>query len=336
MARNRRRVKRQTVPPRAHIRKAIARVDVLASALDAIETEMPHWEPGWWLQGERIAAADSLAEIESDIPVLKELGQALEDGDALNDTTSSAAAARRAVAALYQLLDDIEGMDYVADSGFLNDLVGDSRLKAEADVARVEKFLEDVITRALDDAWDSRDAAIDRESAIVAIQSDPTVVNAEGKVHLSNSPGTSHRYISVRSLEGTSAQAWCREFADDAADVIVSAVSELDDPIEARERLGNADRSLFTNDLLRQATIDVILGHAHSSIYDRYEAAATHVEQLIESTRDDLAYDPSAEDVEKELKGLDEAAMELLRVARAAAAHRSALAALEDALLRKK
>ena len=114
MARNRRRVKRQTVPPRAHIRQAIARVDVIASALDAIETEMPYWVPGWWLQGERIAAADSLAKIEGDMPVLKELGQALEDGDALNDTTSSAAAARRAVAALYHLLDDIEGMDYVA------------------------------------------------------------------------------------------------------------------------------------------------------------------------------------------------------------------------------
>ncbi len=151
----------------------MARVDVIASALDAIETEVPLWEASWWLQGERTSAADSLAKLERDVPIFKEFGQALEDGVALNHITASAAAARRAVAALYRLLDDIEGMEYVAGSGILTDLVGDNRLEAEADVDKVEEFLEDVITRVLDDAWDSRDAAINRETAIVGIQTDP-------------------------------------------------------------------------------------------------------------------------------------------------------------------
>ena len=316
------------------VQKAMARVETIASAVDAIESEMPHWEADWWLDGERTAAADSLAKLERDVPIFKEFGQALEDGVLLNDITASAAAARRAVEALYRLLDDIEGMGYVAACGILNEIVGDGRIDAQSDVDKVEEFLEDVITRVLDDAWDSRDAAIDRETAIVGIQTDPTVVNAEGEVHLSNSIGTSHRCVSVRSVEGASAQAWCREFAEDAAATIVSAVSALDDPIEAREWLGNADRSLFTNDRLQEAAIAVILGNAHSTVYDKYEGAATHAGQLIESLRDELADDPSPQDVEQNLKVLEQAGIDLLHAAHVAAAHRSALAALEDALLR--
>lgn len=327
-------MKRSTKPPPAHVRKAIARVNVIENAIEAIEAEMPHWESGWWLQGERTTAADSLAKLEVELPVLGEFGQALEDGVALNHITASAAAARRAVEALHRMLDDVEGMHHVTNCGILNELVGDSRLDAQADVDKVEGFLEDVITRVLDDAWDSRGVAIDRETAIVGIQNDPTVVNAEGQVHLGNARGTSHRHLPVQSLEEPSAQAWCREFANDAAALIVSAVSELDDPVEAREWIGNADRSLFTNDLLQKATVAVILGHAHNSVYDRYEDAATHARQLLESARDDLAEGPSIDEVAQDLKQLEQASIDLLCTARNAASHRSAFAALEDALHR--
>ena len=293
---------------------------------------MPHWEPGWWLEGERAAAADSLAKLECDLPILGKLGESLEDGIALNNVTVAAAAARRAVEALYRLLDDIEGMQFVQGCRILEDLMDDQYLSAQADVGKVQEFLEDVITRVLDDAWDSRDAAIDGETAIVGIQTDPTVVDAEGKVHLSNSRGTSQRHIPIQSLEGASAKSWCQEFADDVAAVVVSAVSALDDPKEAEEWLGNANRSLFTNDLLQRAVVTVILGNAHSTVYDRYEDAATHVGQLVEFKREELAHDPSTEEVEQDMEELEQACIELLRIARNAAAHRSAFAAIEGAL----
>ena len=334
MARSRkRRVKRQTPALAVDVRKAMARVDTIVSAVDAIESEMPHWEQGWWLEGERAAAADSLAKLECDLPILGQFGEALEDGIALNHVTVAAAAARRAVEALYRLLNDIEGMQYVKGCRILEDIVDDDRVGTQADVGKVQEFLEDVITRVLDDAWDSRDAAIDRETAIVGIQTDPSVVNAESQVHLSNGLGTSHRHIPIQSLEGASAKSWCQEFADDAAAVVVSAVSALDDPNEAVEWLGNANRSLFTNALLQQAVVTVILGNAHSTVYDRYEDAATHVGQLVEFTREDLAHDPSTADVEQDMEELEQACIELLRVVRNAAAHRSASAAIEGALL---
>ena len=91
---------------------------------------------------------------------------------------------------------------------------------------------------------------------------------------------------------------------------------------------------MFTNDVLQDATITIILGNAHSSVYDRYEKAATQARELLESMQDDLMHNPSTEDVEQDMKVLEQAAIDVLDVARDAAGHRSALAALEDAFHR--
>ena len=95
----------------------------LTTAVDSIESEMPHGEPGWWLAIDRANAADNLARLEHETEALDRLGQVLEDHDPFNLTTIVASAARRSVVALCRIIEQIEGMGYVAASSVLHDAI---------------------------------------------------------------------------------------------------------------------------------------------------------------------------------------------------------------------
>ena len=282
--------------------QALALVDELKAGVEAIESVMPIWEPG---------AADVLNQLERKTEVLGRLSKCLEDGAALSDVTVTAATARRAVAALYSLVKGIAGMGYVGACGILAEMVGEANVNASADIGKVQDFLEDVIEQVLDDAWDSLEVAVDRETAIAGMEQDPDVVNAEGFVHLSNASGVSHRYVSVENLEDVSAFGWCNEFAIDAADVIKGAIGALDDPEEAREWLGDIDRSVFGNDVLLRSVVRVILGNVDHCVYDDcYEAALGHAQELLETT----VLKDSKVEVAVGMEALEEAYSELVPV----------------------
>ena len=255
------------------------------------------------------------------------LGKCLEDGAALSDATVNAATPRRAMVALYSLVKDSAGTGYVGACGILVEMVG--KANASANIGKVQEFLEDIIERVLDDAWDSLEVAVDRETAIAGMEQNPNVVNAEGIVHLSNASGVSHRYVSVENLEDVSAFGWCDEFAIDAADVIKGAVDALDDPEEAKGWLEGVDRSVFGNNVLLRSVVRVILGHAdHYAYQDYFEAALRKAQEMLVMTDLD---DPRVE-VAVAMEALKEACSGLVWTAREAATRRTAFSALEQRL----
>ena len=306
-------------------------IDELATGVDALESLMPPWESNWWLKGDPADAADKLDRLEQEVEVLGRLGKSLEDGVTLNDATATAATARRAVAELYHLIKSISGMGYVERSGILLEVVGHAEVAVSTDIGKVQDFLEDVIEQVLDDAWDSLEAAIKRETAIAGIEQDSDVVNADGQVHLSSASGASQAFVSVEKLEAVSARGWCEEFAPDAADVITGAIKTLDDPEEATECLGKADRSVFGNAVLLRSVVAVILGHLHQpGVFDAYESGLATAQELVDDARSEL--EDAEVGVGTVVDALEEACSELLRVARVAAARCTALLALEHGL----
>lgn len=308
--------------------KARRLVDELATGVAAIESLMPGWDQAWRFEIDRAGAADALDRLEREVEVLGRLGRSLEDGVVLNDATATAATARRAVEELYHLIKGVSGMDYVEDSGILVEMVGEAEANASTDIGKVYEFLEDVIDQVLDDAWDSLEAALGRETAIAGIEQDPDVVNADGRVHLSNASGTSERRVSVKNLEDVSARRWCEEFASDAAGVIRGGIKLLDDPEEA-ECLGEVDRSVFGNAVLLRSVVDVIIGHLDQpDAFDAYESALATAQELV----DDAPWELEDSEVGPAAATLEEACGELLRTARTVAARCSAWRALEDRL----
>lgn len=249
-------------------------VDELAAGVEAIESLMSGWESEWWLWGDQAGLADDFDQLEREVAVLGRLGKSLEDGVALSKATTTAATARRAVEELYDLIKGVSGMGYVGRSGILADMVGRANVTVSTQIGTVQGFLEEVIDQVLDDAWDSLETAIQRETAIAGVEEDPDVVNADGKVHLSNASSVSQVYLSTEDLKDVSARKWCEELAADAAEVIRGAISLLDDPEEARECVGQVDRSVFANSVLLRAVANVVLGHIHQTgVFDSYENA---------------------------------------------------------------
>ena len=271
----------------------------LRSAINAVESQMPREERDSWFLDDPAAAADTFARLEFDTVPRDCLADTPEGGAALELSALVVAAARRSVEALHRILRDIEGMGYVAGSGVLRDVVDVPDFDLLDDVEKVHQFLEYVITQVLDDTWDIHMAAQNLENA-----TDETARNL------------------------------CREFATDAADTIVTAIGNLDDSIET-ESLGNADRSVFTDGVLRRSVALVILGCMHMSVadsYDTYDAAASRAWRVLESTPLDTIHErgPNAG---RSLKELKSAFVQLLDAGRDAAADFSAFAALQSSLL---
>ena len=277
----------------------------LAAGLDAIESEMPHQEPELWFEGEPTAAADTFARIESETEVFRHFAEALEDGVALELCTLTSVAARRSTEALSYILRYIEGMGFVAGSGVLGDVVVPHDVERLDDIDRVNGFLESVLTEVRDEVQDSCAAVQD-----------------------------------LKTLKGNSARDLCDEFAKEAADTIVAAVGGLRDPIEApieaREYLGNADRNVFTDDVLRRSVALVILGHMHmcvSDTYERFKVAASLARiQLELCDRGPRPMHPRDVNPRSVFEDVHSAFTELLEAGRDAAAYRSAFAALENRL----
>ena len=312
------------------LERVLRHVGQATAGLDEVESLMPHWESHWWLRQDQAGTADALLPIELDMEPAAWLREDPDDdGVPAGGSTTRVAVARRCVEALYRHLDNVEGMGYVEACQILPDTLGAGTMAAAQDVHKAYEFLEDAISRVLDDAWDSREAALNRETAAVALEQDPGVVNADGRIHLSNAAGTSHRLVPIELLQDVSALAWCDEFATDAAMELKGAINALDDPEEA-ECLGNADRGVFTNDVLLRAGVGVILGHPDHRAYDRYEDAALHVRHLLEST--DWEPDELDDHLEADVQTLRKAYLELVRTAREAAAACSAYAALQQRL----
>ena len=287
---------------------------------------MPHWEPGWWLTIDRTNAADTLARLESETEALSCLGQVLKDQAPVNLTTIVASAARRSVEALCRIIEQIEGMGYVAASGILYDVITADCGQTE-DIDQVHQFLESVITDVLDDALESREMALRLEWAIIALERNPNIVNSHGQIRLRSQSDSTHYYIPVESIRDASAQSWCEEFAKDAANTIVSSIDTLEEPDEADERLGTVNRGVFVNDVLRRSVVLVILGHMQTETFENYEHAAERAREILESAEIDFQNNQD-EDLEFVIKAYSE----LLRTARKAAAECTASAALEDCL----
>ena len=310
--------------------RLLRQIGQATASLDEVESLIPHWESHWWLRPDQAGTADALLAIERRMAPAAWLREDPDDDAPPGHSTTPVAVARRCVEALYRYLDNVEGMGYVEDCRILPDTLGAGTMAAAQDVDKVYAFLEDAISQVLDDAWDSREAALDRETAAVALERDPGVINADGRVHLSNAARTSHRLVPVELLRDVSARAWCEEFASDAARELKGAVTALDGPEAAAECLGNADRTVFTNDILLDAAVGVVLGHPDHRAYDRYEDAALHLRRLLEST--DWAHDELDADLEADVHALREAYVELVGTAREAAAACSAYAVLEQRL----
>ena len=273
----------------------------LAAGLDAIESEMPHQEPELWFEGEPTAAADTFARIESETEVFRHFAEALEDGVALELCTLTSVAARRSAEALSYFLRYIESMGFVAGSGVLGDVVVPHDVERLDDIDRVNGFLEGVLTEVRYEVQDSCAAVQD-----------------------------------LKTLKGNSARDLCDEFAKEAADTIVAAVGVLRDPIEAREYLGNADRNVFTDDVLRRSVALVILRHMHmcvSDTYERFKVAASRARiQLELCDRGPRPMRPRDVNPRSVFEDVHSAFTELLEAGRDAAANRSAFAALENRL----
>ena len=268
-------------------------IDELNAAATTIETEMPHWAPGpdlemnWWLLCDSATAADTFAHLESESQSLKRLNQILQnhpdqlnlpndDQDRFNLATIVGSAARRSVEALHCILRNVEGMGYVAASGILGDEIARAAGQLE-DADKANEFLEWIISNVEDDADESKDVALRRERTISAIERGHEVDNGER--------------VLLETMGGASAQSWCREFAKDAADIIVSSVATLDDPIESAEHLNMADRPGLTNDILQRAVGLVILGHEHmttGTAYERLAHAASQAKEVLQQVRFEL------------------------------------------------
>ena len=307
-------------------------IDELFAAVATIESEMPHWTPGpnletdWWLLCDRATAADTFARLEYESEPLARLNQILQnhleplhlpcdDQDRFNLTTIVGSEARRSVEALHRILGNVEGMGYVAASGILGEQSAGAADQLEG-IDRANEFLELIISSVEDDADESKDVALCREKTISAIERGRDVDNDE--------------HVPIETIEGASAQCWCEEFAKDAADIIVSSVKALDDPVEAVEHLNMADRTVLTNEVLQRSVALVILGHEHMTTgrtYERLAYAASQAHEVLEDAR----LEP-IDNQDENMGPAIEACAELLDAARQAAASCTAQAALEDCL----
>lgn len=298
-------------------------ISQMKSAFDTIEQLMPHWEPNLV---ERPNAADTLARLESESEALSCLGQILEDQSPVNATTIVASAARRSVEALCGLVKQIEGMGYVKASGVLQDVTG-ADIEQVNGVEQVYEFLEDVISAVLDDVQDSCDTAHRLEQAVIARENDPNIANTQGQIEFESQSSSTRYYVPVESLDDVSALNWCKEFAEDAANRIVSAIDELEDSDEASNNLGAVDRTMITNTVLRRSVALIILWNTRPQACERYEQATLRAGEVLEDARCELN---NSEEVD--LDYVKEVCAEFLARAREAAADFCASAALEDYL----
>ena len=309
-------------------------IDELIAAVSAIESEMPHWAPGpfleneWWLSCDSATAADTFAQLEYNTESLRSLNQILQeqldpldlqyDGqDGFNLATIVGSSARRSMEAMHNILSNVEGMGYVAASCVISEEIAGTEDQLQ-DIDRANEFLEFIISNVEGDADESKDAALRMERTISAVERGHDVDD------------DSH-HVPIEVIEGASARSWCEKFANDAAEVIVSSIEALDDPVEAAEHLNVDDRRVLTNEVLRRSVALVILGHEHmttGTAYERLARAASQAHGVLEVTRLELA-DNQDEDMEPAI----EACAELLDAARQAAACCTAQAALESCLV---
>ena len=275
---------------------------------------------------ERATAADTFARLESQSQSLILLNQILhnfpdlpdlllDNQDSFNSATIVGSAARRSVEALHCIFGNIEGMGYVAGSGILEEKIAGAIDQLE-DIGKAHEFLETVISDIEEDADQSREAAFYREQTIGAVERGHDL---DDDMH-----------VPIETIEGTSAQNWCEEFASDTVDTILSSVGVLDDPAETAEHLNIADRALLTNEVLQRSVALVILGHDHmitGTAYERLADAASRAREVLEDALLGLA-DNQDEDLDPAM----EACAELLDAARQAVAFCTAQAALEGCL----
>lgn len=307
-------------------------IDELFAAVATIESEMPHWTPGpnleteWWLLCDSATAADTFARLEYESKPLTRLNQILQshldpldfscdDQDGFNLTTIVGSAARRSVEGLHCILGNVEGRGYVAASGILGEQIAEAADQLES-IDKANEFLELIISNVEDDADESKDVALSREKTISAVERGRVLDNSE--------------HVPIETIEGTSAQNWCREFAKDAAATIVSSIEALDDPVEAAEYLNLADRPVLTNEVLQRSVALVIMGHIHMTtggVHERFADAASRAHEVLQDARLELI-DNKDENMGPAL----EACAGLLDAARQAAAFSTAQAALEDCL----
>lgn len=271
----------------------------LRSAIYAIERHMPREDPQSWFIEDRVAAGDTFAQLEFEAQFFGYIDDTLDDDVTADFPTIVAAAARRSVRALHRILRDIEGMGYVKASDILSEVVVAPNVETLTDIGMVQEYLENVVTEVREEAWE----------CVLDVQD-------------------------LESLRGTSVKSRCNECATDVADIIVSAIGVLDDPAEAEELLGRADRTVLTNDALSRAVALVILGHIEHSFYEnreRYERAASSVAGELEIF-DLVRVKGRIHEVRVVMERLRKAWAELVQAGRETAADLSASSALEDRL----
>ena len=271
----------------------------LRSAIYAIERHMPREDPQSWFIEDRVAAGDTFAQLEFEAQFFGYIDDMPDDDVTADFPTIVAAAARRSVRALHRILRDIEGMGYVKASDILSEVVVAPNVETLTDIGMVQEYLENVVTEVREEALD----------CVLDVQD-------------------------LESLRGTSVKSRCNECATDAVDIIVSAIGVLDDPAEAEELLGRADRTVLTNDALSRAVALVILGHIEHSFYEnreRYERAASSVAGELEIF-DLVRVKGRIHEVRVVMERLRKAWAELVQAGRETAADLSASSALEDRL----
>lgn len=305
-------------------------IDELFAAVATIESEMPHWAPSptleenWWLLCDSATAADTFAHLEHKSDSLRCLNQILQnhsdslglpcdDQDGFNLATIVGSSARRSVEALHAILVNVERMGYVADTGVLAKETAGTAAQLQ-DIDRVNDFLEMIISSVEGDTDESKDVALRIERTISAIERGHDVENGGD--------------FPTETIEGASARSWCEEFARDAANIIVSSVEALDDPVEAAEHLNMADRKVLTNEVLQRSVVSVILRLEHMiNSNERLIHATSQAHEVLEEVSLGQM-DNQDEDVGPAI----EVCAELLDAARQAAAFCTAEAALESRL----
>lgn len=293
--------------------------DQVVRAFNAVPEAFPCYEDHAYPVGtEAVQAADLLARLEHRDAVLRHVGEAIGEVDHYSEATALASAGWHAARALLEIVS--AGVGDAEACAILGEVEPVPALDISRDAATAYGLVESVLEDLLEDARLSCAAASDREVALGKRERGRIAVDAKGHVD----------GIPAEVLEGPSAQGWCMEFAEDAAN-IVEAWTDEPDPDDDSEEAECMRRGAFTGSQIRQAVTHMVMGQGYgpvSNAYYAYQSAAFDWMNVVDEDGD------LGEPREDPVETLFESGRQVLVTARAWAACSTAFAALDDRLNR--
>ena len=220
--------------------------DQVVRAFNAVLEAFPCYEDHAYPVGtEAVQAADLLARLEHRDAVLRHVGEAIGEVDHYSEATALASAGWHAARALLGIVS--VGIGDAEACAILGEVEPVPALDISRDAATAYGLVESVLEDLLEDARLSCAAASDREVALGKRERGCIAVDPKGHVD----------GIPAEVLEGPSAQGWCMEFAEDAAN-IVEAWTDEPDPDDDSEKAECMRRGAFTGTQICQAVTHMV------------------------------------------------------------------------------